>query len=39
MRSLFHNFRLILEHNTDALELMAGLEAPWAASTSSTAPS
>ncbi len=26
MRSLFHNFRLILEHNTDALELMASLE-------------
>jgi len=26
MRSLFHNFRLILEHNTDALELMAQLE-------------
>lgn len=26
LRSLFHNFRLILEHNTDALELMAALE-------------
>ncbi|MDO9631860.1 MAG: hypothetical protein Q7I92_08190, partial [Humidesulfovibrio sp.] len=26
MRSLFHNFRLILEHNTDALEHMAALE-------------